>query len=40
MSPFCRGILTAKYKRHLQMKLLRSYSEDLLLTAGKLNVCT
>jgi hypothetical protein len=40
MSHSCVSLLTSKYKRHIQMKLLRSYSEDLMLTAGKLNVCT
>jgi len=40
MSPFCVSILTSKYKRHKQIDLLRSYSQDLLLTASKLNTCT
>ena len=30
MSPFCIALLTAKYKRHLHLKLLSSYSADLL----------
>jgi hypothetical protein len=40
MSPFCVNILTSKYKRLLQMKLLQSYSRDLMLTANKLHVGT
>ena len=40
MSHFCVSILTSKYKRHKQIQLLRSYSQDLLLTAGKLSTCT
>jgi hypothetical protein len=40
LSPFCIGILTSKYKRLLQLKMLDSYSKDLLLTANKLLVGT
>lgn len=40
MSPFCVSLLTSKYRRHVQMTLLRAYSEDLKQTVGKLNVCS
>jgi hypothetical protein len=34
------NILTSKYKRHLQLKLLDAYSKDLLQTANKFLVGT
>jgi hypothetical protein len=40
MSTFCLSILTAKYRRHLQLQLLRDYTKDLLQSAGKLTICT
>lgn len=40
MSNHCLGILISKYKRLIQLKLLQSYSKDLLMTANKLNVAT
>ena len=40
MSPFCISLLNSKYKRLKTIDLLKSYSQDMLQTAGKLNVCT
>lgn len=40
MSPFCLALLTSKYKRQLQLKLLACYSADLLDTASKYLVGT
>lgn len=40
MSVTCINLLTSKYKRLLHLKLLDSYTNDLLLTANKLLVGT
>jgi len=40
MMPACISILTSKYRRQLQMLLVQSYSNDLMLTANKLLVGT
>jgi hypothetical protein len=40
MSVNCVTILTSKYKKYLQLKLIDSYSNDLLLTANKFLVGT
>lgn len=40
MSGNCVAILTSKYKKYLQLKLIDSYSNDLLLTANKFLVST
>lgn len=40
MTSLCTTILTSKYKRHLQLKLLDAYSLDLMETANKFLVGT
>ena len=40
LPPFCLALLTAKYRRQLQLRLLACYSADLLETASKYLVGT
>lgn len=40
LPPVCINLLTAKYRRLLQVQLLKEYTNDLLLTASKQQVAT
>jgi len=40
MSAFCVSILTSKYKRLLQLKLIDQYRQDLEASAAKMAAAT